>query len=99
MSDHHDLPMEEYHRAGLEITKGNPDVYKSLWSRRDDVTLANPFGAPVRGWGRGIGQAGSRGEQLSRRPRLRVREHLDGGYARACVYRRDRTHSDACGRL
>jgi ketosteroid isomerase-like protein len=45
-----DLPMEEYRRAGLEITRGNPDVYKSLWSRRDDVTLANPFGPPVRGW-------------------------------------------------
>jgi ketosteroid isomerase-like protein len=50
MSDHHDLPMEEYHRAGLEITRGNPNVYKSLWSRRDDVTLANPFGPPVRGF-------------------------------------------------
>ena len=45
-----DLPMEEYRRAGLEITRGNPEVYKSLWSRRDDVTLANPFGPPVRGW-------------------------------------------------
>lgn len=46
----HDLPLEEYHRAGLEITNGNPEVYKSLYSRRDDVTLANPFGPPVRGW-------------------------------------------------
>src|SRR5829696_601800 len=45
-----DLPMTEYRRAGLEITKGNPEVYKRLWSRRDDVTLANPFGPPVRGW-------------------------------------------------
>jgi ketosteroid isomerase-like protein len=45
-----DLPLEEYHRAGLEITNGNPDVYKSLYSRHDDVTLANPFGPPVRGW-------------------------------------------------
>lgn len=45
-----DLPLEEYHRAGLEITNGNPDVYKSLYSRGDDVTLANPFGPPVRGW-------------------------------------------------
>src|SRR5438477_582930 len=34
-----DLPMDEYRRAGLEITRGNPEVYKSLWSRRDDVTL------------------------------------------------------------
>jgi ketosteroid isomerase-like protein len=47
----HDLPVEEYHRAGLEITNGNPEVYKSLYSRRDDVTLANPFGPPARGWG------------------------------------------------
>jgi ketosteroid isomerase-like protein len=46
----HDLPLDEYHRAGLEITNGNPDVYKALYSRRDDVTLANPFGPPVRGW-------------------------------------------------
>jgi ketosteroid isomerase-like protein len=45
-----DLPLDEYHRAGLEITNGNPEVYKSLFSRRDDVTLANPFGPPVRGW-------------------------------------------------
>jgi ketosteroid isomerase-like protein len=45
-----DLPLDEYHRAGVEITNGNPDVYKSLYSRRDDVTLANPLGPPVRGW-------------------------------------------------
>jgi ketosteroid isomerase-like protein len=45
-----DLPLDEYHRAGLEITNGNPEVYKSLYSRRDDATLANPFGPPVRGW-------------------------------------------------
>ena len=29
---------------------GTPRVYKSLYSRRDDVTLANPFGPPVHGW-------------------------------------------------
>jgi ketosteroid isomerase-like protein len=44
------LTLEEYHRAGREITNGNPEVYKRLYSRRDDVTLANPFGPPVRGW-------------------------------------------------
>jgi hypothetical protein len=37
-----DPALEEYHRAGLEITNGNPDVYKELYSRGDDVTLANP---------------------------------------------------------
>jgi ketosteroid isomerase-like protein len=50
MAPQQDLPLEEYHRAGLEITNGNPDVYKQLYSRRDDVTLANPFGPPARGW-------------------------------------------------
>jgi ketosteroid isomerase-like protein len=50
LAQKHDLPLEEYHRAGREITNGNPEVYKALYSRRDDVTLANPFGPPVRGW-------------------------------------------------
>jgi ketosteroid isomerase-like protein len=44
------LPLEEYHRAGHEIVNGNPEVYKTLYSRLDDVTLANPFGPPARGW-------------------------------------------------
>jgi hypothetical protein len=44
------LPLDEYHRAGLEITNGNSGVYKTLYSRGDDVTLANPFSPPVRGW-------------------------------------------------
>jgi ketosteroid isomerase-like protein len=46
----HDLPLDEYHRAGHEIPNGNPEVYKALYSRRDDVTVANPFGPGVRGW-------------------------------------------------
>jgi hypothetical protein len=50
VAQEHDLPLEEYHRAGREITNGNPEVYKALYSRRGDVTLANPFGPPVRGW-------------------------------------------------
>ena len=50
MAQERDLPLDEYHRAGGEITNGNPEVYKSLYSRRDDVTLANPFGPPARGW-------------------------------------------------
>lgn len=50
MASEHELPLDAYHRAGLAITNGNPEVYKELYSRRDDVTLANPFGPPVRGW-------------------------------------------------
>jgi ketosteroid isomerase-like protein len=42
--------IEEYHHALDEIWKGNPEGYYRLYSRRDDVTLANPFGPPVRGW-------------------------------------------------
>jgi len=30
--------------------KGSPDGYKRVYSRRDDVTFANPFGPPARGW-------------------------------------------------
>jgi hypothetical protein len=30
--------------------KGSAEGYKKLFSRREDVTLANPFGHPVRGW-------------------------------------------------
>jgi ketosteroid isomerase-like protein len=33
-----------------EFVKGNPDPAKEAYSRRDDVTLANPFGHTVRGW-------------------------------------------------
>jgi ketosteroid isomerase-like protein len=67
MSDAHDLPMDEYRRAGLEITRGNPAVYKELWSRRDDVTLANPFGPPARGW-----------EEVSGRLDLAASHYRDG---------------------
>jgi hypothetical protein len=49
MATEHGLPLDEY-PSRLEITNGNPEVYKALYSRRDDVTLANPFGPPARGW-------------------------------------------------
>jgi ketosteroid isomerase-like protein len=51
VAENHGLPIEEYHRAGLELTNGNPDLYKELYSHRDDVTLSNPFGPPALGWG------------------------------------------------
>jgi ketosteroid isomerase-like protein len=50
MAPERDLPLEAFHRAGRDITNGNPEAYKQLYSRHDDVTLANPFGPPVRGW-------------------------------------------------
>jgi hypothetical protein len=40
----------ERDRQALDaIVKGDPEPKKRLYSRRDDVTLANPFGPPARG--------------------------------------------------
>src|SRR5215212_9404642 len=36
--------LELYHQALGAIINGDPGVYKSMLSERDDVTLANPFG-------------------------------------------------------
>jgi ketosteroid isomerase-like protein len=45
-----DRVIEQHHVALGEFVKGNPEPLKEMYSRRDDVTLANPFGPPVRGW-------------------------------------------------
>ena len=45
-----DAVIEDYHRALGAFVKGDPSPLKSLYSRQDDVTLANPFGPPRRGW-------------------------------------------------
>ena len=34
--------LDQYHRALSALINGNPDVYKSMFSQREDVTLANP---------------------------------------------------------
>jgi hypothetical protein len=47
--DVHEL-IEQYYRAQREFLKGNPDPVKDLFSHTEDVTLANPYGPPVRGW-------------------------------------------------
>lgn len=45
-----DRLIEEYHRALAAFINGDPVPVKRLFSRRADVTLANPFGPPARGW-------------------------------------------------
>jgi ketosteroid isomerase-like protein len=40
---------DRYHRSVEAFIQGDPDVQKPLWSTRDDVTLANPLGPPVKG--------------------------------------------------
>ena len=42
--------IEQFHLAQGEVVKGNPKPVKRLFSHREDVTLNNPFGPPVRGW-------------------------------------------------
>jgi ketosteroid isomerase-like protein len=42
--------IEQYQLALGEFVKGNPEPAKELLSHREDVTLANPYGPPVRGW-------------------------------------------------
>jgi ketosteroid isomerase-like protein len=42
--------LEQYHRTLAAFIQGDPEPTLRLWSKRDDVTLANPFGPPVRGW-------------------------------------------------
>ena len=42
--------LEQYRRAVEAVIKGDPAPQERLWSRSDEVTLANPLGPPARGW-------------------------------------------------
>jgi ketosteroid isomerase-like protein len=57
--DEVDELIEQFHLASDEFLKGNPEPVKKLWSHKEDVTLANPFGPPVRGWDE-VAKAGER---------------------------------------
>jgi ketosteroid isomerase-like protein len=48
-SESFDRAIEASHRALDEIARGNPQPFFDLYSDRDDATLANPYGPPVRG--------------------------------------------------
>jgi ketosteroid isomerase-like protein len=50
VEDDVDELIERYFRAQGEFLRGNPEPVKDLFSHRDDVTLANPYGPPVRGF-------------------------------------------------
>lgn len=45
-----DTAIETYHEADARLIRGDADFYKGVYSHRDDVTLANPFGGIWRGW-------------------------------------------------
>lgn len=44
--------IEQYHQTLDTFVKGDPEPLKALYSRRDDVTIANPFGPAACGWDR-----------------------------------------------
>jgi ketosteroid isomerase-like protein len=45
-----DEVVEQYHLAAREFVKGNPEPYKMVFSHREDVSVANPFGPVACGW-------------------------------------------------
>jgi ketosteroid isomerase-like protein len=66
--------VEQYHRALEAYAGGDADPVMRLFSRRDDVTLANPLGPPVRGW--------DRLDEAARRAGAQVREGVDNHFER-----------------
>ena len=49
MADPFEVLMDKAHSALDQIANGSPDGYKALYSRREDITLGNPFGGFARG--------------------------------------------------
>jgi len=45
-----DQLLEQFHLATDEFLKGTPEPNKTLFSHHEDVTLANLYGPPARGW-------------------------------------------------
>jgi ketosteroid isomerase-like protein len=41
--DRFDQAVEQYHAAAAEFIRGNPEPYKRVFSRQEDVGVANPF--------------------------------------------------------
>jgi hypothetical protein len=42
--------LDQYHAAADQFSRGDAEPVKTMFSRADDVVLANPFGPAVRGW-------------------------------------------------
>jgi ketosteroid isomerase-like protein len=57
--------LKQFKQAGNEFVKGDTEPVQKLFSHRDDVNLANPFGPPVRGWDQ-VAEAQRRGASVFR---------------------------------
>jgi ketosteroid isomerase-like protein len=49
-TDDLDAAIERHHAALAAFVTGDPEPLKAAYSLQGDVSLANPFGPPVRGW-------------------------------------------------
>jgi ketosteroid isomerase-like protein len=49
-TDDLDAAIERHHDALTRFVQGDPEPLKTAYSQREDVSLANPFGPPTRGW-------------------------------------------------
>jgi ketosteroid isomerase-like protein len=65
-----DRLIEQYQLALEEFMKGNPKAVQDLYSHREDASLANPYGPPVRGWD-GIAKTTEHAASLRRDGRAR----------------------------
>ena len=70
--------IEQYHQALDAFVTGDPEPQKRRFSRRDDVTLANPLGPPARGW--------SRVEETLERAASQLRDGEILGFERVSAY-------------
>ena len=80
-----DAAVVHYHQAVDAIIKGDSSPQKQVWSGQSDVTLANPFGPPIRGWSeveKVIGRAAShlRGGEPNRFERISGHVGTDMAY-------------------
>ena len=48
--DEFEKALRQWPAAVDEFQKGNPEPNKAMFSHQQDVSLANPFGPPARGW-------------------------------------------------
>ncbi len=45
-----DAFLDKYHRSLDDFTRGDSKPLQNLYSRKEDTTLANPFGGIISGW-------------------------------------------------
>ena len=55
-ADDLDEVVKQCHLAAREFVNGNPEPYKMVFSHRDDVSVANPFGPVTRDGSRSLRQ-------------------------------------------